>query len=76
MERSINASKVESPPFMTAGPISVTVEIILSSREPDREMKPCAMWAEKSTHKPMEMTRVLQASMEELPKLDKRKSRS
>ena len=40
VERSMKASSVESPPLMTAGPISVTVDWILSSLEPLRDMKP------------------------------------
>ena len=56
----MKARRVERPPLRTAGPILMRVLPTLCSLEPRRDRNPCAMWAEKSTQSPMEMTRVLQ----------------
>ena len=56
----MKASNVDKPPLRTAGPTLVSVKDTLWFLEPRLVKNPWAMWAEKSTQRPMEMTRVLQ----------------
>ena len=55
----MKASNVDRPPLRTAGPTLVSVKDTLWFLEPRLVKNPWAMWAEKSTQRPMEMTRVL-----------------
>ena len=47
--------KVLKPPFNTAGPISCSASVARWFLVPWLAINACAMWAEKSTHSPVEM---------------------